>query len=125
MIHLDSHVLVWLYSGDLDLLSRPALDRIEAEELFVSPIVELELQYLYEIGRLTQAGPVIVEDLVHQLGLRVADAPFSRVVREAGRITWTRDPFDRLIVAQATLDRAPLLTKDRLIRANFGDAVWD
>lgn len=43
-----------------------------------------------------------------------------------GAQTWTRDPFDRLIVAQALEARCPLATKDSRIRGVLGDrAVWD
>jgi PIN domain nuclease of toxin-antitoxin system len=37
---------------------------------------------------------------------------------------WTRDPFDRLLVGHALARGAPLLTKDRLIRRHFRQAIW-
>jgi PIN domain nuclease of toxin-antitoxin system len=37
---------------------------------------------------------------------------------------WTRDPFDRLITAQAALGESTLLTKDDTIRTNYANAVW-
>ena len=37
---------------------------------------------------------------------------------------WTRDPFDRLITAQAALDDSPLLTKDDTIHTYYPEAVW-
>ena len=39
-------------------------------------------------------------------------------------LSWTRDPFDRLLVATAELHEAPLITKDRTILENFAGAVW-
>jgi PIN domain nuclease of toxin-antitoxin system len=38
---------------------------------------------------------------------------------------WTRDPFDRIIVAHADVVSAPLLTKDQAIRRNYRRAFWD
>jgi PIN domain nuclease of toxin-antitoxin system len=38
--------------------------------------------------------------------------------------SWTRDPFDRLIVARARATELPLLTKDMKIHAHFKAAVW-
>ena len=38
--------------------------------------------------------------------------------------SWTRDPFDRMIVAQAALREAPLLTKDRVLHEHYDRAVW-
>ena len=37
---------------------------------------------------------------------------------------WVRDPFDRLIVAQAIANEAPLVTKDEKIRRHYRRAVW-
>jgi len=39
-------------------------------------------------------------------------------------IIWTRDPFDRLIVAHAIKANCNLLTKDEKIRKNYAHAVW-
>ncbi len=52
-----------------------------------------------------------------------AVAAFERVVETAERQAWMRDPFDRLIVAQASLAAAPLLTKDRTIREHYAKAA--
>jgi PIN domain nuclease of toxin-antitoxin system len=50
----------------------------------------------------------------------------GRLTDAVGKSTfaWTRDPFDRLIVANAMADGAPLITADETILANFRDAVW-
>lgn len=50
--------------------------------------------------------------------------PFSDVVREACKIKWTRDPFDRLITSQAALRKTILITKDETIRRFYPEAVW-
>jgi len=46
------------------------------------------------------------------------------VAREAVAQSWTRDPFDRLIVAQAAIRATALLTKDRVIRRRYAPAFW-
>ena len=56
MIHLDTHVVVWLYTGEIERLSDAAVEALEAEELIVSPMVQLELTFLHEIGRLSVTG---------------------------------------------------------------------
>ncbi|WP_199317478.1 hypothetical protein [Planktothricoides raciborskii] len=40
-------------------------------------------------------------------------------------LDWTRDPFDRLIVAHAAVNNNILLTKDRIILANYAQAQWE
>ena len=124
LIYLDTHVAAWLYAGRADLLSKRARTLIDSEELQISPAVVLELQYLQEIGRLTVGANAIVHSLSAQLGLQVCDLPFAAVIESAIDQSWTRDPFDRIIVGQATLNDSALLTKDRTIRRHYGNAVW-
>jgi PIN domain nuclease of toxin-antitoxin system len=66
----------------------------------------------------------VVDSLSASLGLSVCAAPFAAVVREAERHMWTRDPFDRLIVAQAALADAPLVTKDGDVHRHYAHAAW-
>ena len=124
LIYLDTHVAAWLFAGLTDLLSKRARTLVDAEELRISPAVVLELQYLQETRRLTVGASVIVHSLSAQLGLQVCDLPFPAVIESALELSWTRDPFDRIIVAQATLNDSALLTKDRTIRRHYRNAVW-
>lgn len=124
MIYLDTHVVVWLFVGRTDLLPAQAKEIINDEELFISPMVALELQYLFEIGRTTQPAEVVTDTLTRQLGLASCDLPFGEVIAEALRQNWTRDPFDRIIVGHAALRGASLLTKDQTIRDHFARALW-
>ena len=50
--------------------------------------------------------------------------PFRDVAMEALQEKWTRDPFDRLIVANAKAAGAPLVTKDEHIRKHYRRAIW-
>lgn len=124
-LHLDTHVVVWLYAGEHHRLPGALRDRLASDSLRISPIVRLELSYLSEIGRLSAPSGRILDELQRSLGLEIDDSTFDSVVPIAESQGWTRDPFDRLIVAQALAARAPLATKDRTIRAVLGDrAVW-
>ena len=124
MIHLDTHVVAWLYAGRTDLLSDVARAKIEGEPLAVSPMVLLELEYLHEIGRVTQPSVDVITHLAAQIGLSVSQAPFDAVIASARPLSWTRDPFDRIIVGQSIAEGSPLVTRDETIRANHGGAVW-
>ena len=125
VIHLDTHVVVWLYAGDLRRFSPAARRRLDREELRISPMVALEVQYLHELGRISENAGVVFSDLGRKLGLAQAEGDFSSVAAVAMDLGWTRDPFDRLIVAHAALSGAVLLTKDRTIRRSYLHAVWD
>ena len=124
LIHLDTHVVCWLYAGRAELLSPAARLAIERGALAVSPMVGLELQYLREIGRILHGPKRIMAALRNDLGLMVSDLPFAAVAERARSYTWTRDPFDRLIVAQAAVARARLVTRDDLLRRRFQSALW-
>ncbi len=124
-LYLDTHVLVWLYQdGAARLTSRGAEAIDAADAVLVSPIVELELAYLQEIGRITSAPGTIMDALRRDLELDACRLPFASIVGAAVGQTWTRDPFDRLIVAQAAHGRSPLLTADRNLLQHYEHAFW-
>src|SRR3989337_530720 len=108
--YLDTHVILWLYSGQAERLSKRATNLINRERVGVSPVVLLELQYLREIGRVTAVPRAIIMDLEQRLGLAVEDRSLETVTERALGLAWTRDAFDRLILAQAALDDAELVT---------------
>jgi PIN domain nuclease of toxin-antitoxin system len=124
LIYLDTHVVAWLFSDRMDLLPAGVRTRIDESDLLISPAVKLELQYLYEINRITFSGEHIVNTLEKEIALRVCDLPFLKVIDVALAASWTRDPFDRLIASQATLRGAPLLTKDGALLTHCEWAEW-
>ena len=125
MTYLDTHVAAWLYAGELGLLSDRAQEILSRDELLISPIVVLELQYLFEVGRTTEPASPVVEALRSLVGLEVCDLPFGQVIGRSLSETWTRDPFDRVVVSQAAVRSSPLLTKDKTIHTHYVQAVWE
>jgi PIN domain nuclease of toxin-antitoxin system len=101
--YLDTHVVAWLYAGEFEKLSQAAAKGIHDDAPVISPMVILELQYLYDIGR-AKAAATAIENVLTQKRL------------------W--DPFDRIIVAHAAANDAPLITKDERIRRHYKRAVW-
>ena len=124
MIYLDTHVVIWLYSGEVDRFSPRAVKLIETEDLKISPAVILETEYLYEAGKITVEASAIVEYLESALGLLVCEVGFHRVAVEALALRWTRAPFDRLIVAHAKATDCILVSRDTNIREHYHKAVW-
>jgi len=103
MIYLDTHVVAWLYQGDITRISVPLKTLLSENEIFISPLVILELTYLYEIKRVTIPSYQVIAHLQEKIDLQVCQQPFIKIIQEATRQIWTRDPFDRIIVAQAAI----------------------
>ena len=112
-------MVAWLYAGKTSILPENIRDEIAKEDLVISPMVILELQYLFEIGRVVEKGSVVIRDLAERIGLNVCTLPFERVIEHAVKQIWTRDPFDRIIVAQASVQSNRMITKDELILQNY------
>jgi PIN domain nuclease of toxin-antitoxin system len=122
--YLDTHVVIWLFGGERHRLSSAAAEQIRDEDLLVSPAVVLELQLLHEIKRLRAVAFKVIERLSSEIGLAVCRLPFTSVLEHAVEQSWTRDPFDRLIVAQAKANEAALVTKDAEIRGHYKRSIW-
>ena len=124
MIYLDTHVVVWLYGDTANKLSPLAENLIRENDIYISPMIRLELQYLYEIGGLGSSPDQIIEYLANQANLKICEKEFSLIIQQTLQITWTRDVFDRLIVANAMVNGNILLSKDHKILENYIHARW-
>ncbi len=124
MIYLDTHVVVWLYGGRLTLFDEPIKALLREHDLLISPIVRLELQYLHNLDRIDAGADAVIADLSQRIGLSVCQKPFNSIIAKALPMIWTRDPFDRILVAHASIDNNLLLSKDQLIRQNYPHARW-
>jgi PIN domain nuclease of toxin-antitoxin system len=100
-------------------------ERLDSEELFVSPIVELELTFLHEIGRVSEPAVAPLTALRKSIGLQVDDVSLAALAQAAVELTWTRHPFHRLIAAHAILTDTPLITANQAILDHLPLATWD
>ena len=108
MILLDTNALIWQHdhhARGLGLLRAGV-------RVYVSPASVLELQLLTESGRLRLHRGASVRDLAHDDRWSEDNPPSGDWFDVALGIGWTRDPFDRLLVAHARLRRWRLATGD-------------
>lgn len=123
--YLDTNVVIFLHSGDAQRLTGRAIEQIEKADLMVSSMVLLELEMLYEKGTVRYPAQEILADLSQQVGVAVCQLPMAAIIGSALRVKWTRDPGDRIIVANAIANNeSPLITSDRKINQNYANAVW-
>jgi PIN domain nuclease of toxin-antitoxin system len=109
VILLDTNAVIWL-----DRKHRRAKCLSAATgPLFVSPATLVEVQLLNELGRIHFKPGSSIRSIIDDGRWTVDDPPsidwFSRATEES----WTRDPFDRLIVAHARLRGWRLATGDQ------------
>lgn len=121
---LDTHAAVFLHAGRLEEFTTTGRRFLEREELFLSPMSALEMQYLFEVGRIRFPAEPILADLSTEIGLSVLDRDWYAVVRKSWEVGWARDPFDRMISAQAILEGQRLLTRDRTLLEHCSLAFW-
>lgn len=122
--YLDTHIVVWLYAGLTQKLTEAAKKSIENCDIFISQMVRLELQYLFEIDRIKVKPLNIINGLSRSINLKISDCSMGKIVDEALKIDWTRDVFDRIFVAEAKTQKSGLITADKNIRANYKQAIW-
>jgi len=120
VVHLDTNVAIWLADGRSDFLSEVAKNILNsADSICVSSMVLLELEYLQEIGKINGRPDELLQKLDCEIGVKTISCDFYKLISKARYLKWTRDPFDRLIVAHAMLGDSTLITKDRNIREHY------
>lgn len=111
---LDTHFLLWIMLDSHRLDAFPWLDA--HRPWGVSPISLLEIQFLHEVGRLEARQPELSDALTSDPRFVIDEVPMVALVDKAIGLTWTRDPFDRLLAAHSEARRIPLCSLDRRVR---------
>jgi PIN domain nuclease of toxin-antitoxin system len=123
--YLDTHVVLWLAAGKVNRLSTKARGLLDRSELLLSAMAYLELEYLYELGKTKFRAGDLLKKVEHETKLRLCDLPFPAIASAALDEKWTRDPFDRLIVANAKANGfAWLISADEQMRKLYPRTVW-
>lgn len=108
VILLDTSAVIWLSEGHR---RTRVLER--APRLYVSPVTLLEAQMLTEAGRLRPVRGIA--DLSADPRWLVDEPPAIKWFAAAADLSWTRDPFDRLVVAHARVRGWKLATSDGVL----------
>lgn len=120
---LDTHALLWALEGSENLseLARHTISTLE-NEVLVSSVSGWEIAIKRALGKL---------DAPRELGAAIDDAGFMRrLIRfeDTEKLEALpphhRDPFDRMLVAQALVDGVPIVTRDPWIARYGVQTIW-
>jgi PIN domain nuclease of toxin-antitoxin system len=110
MILLDTNAAYWLHENH-----RRARPLLKLARLHLSPASLLEFQVLLERGRVEFGSYATAAHLVHDARWRFDEPPAGPWFSRAIEISWTRDIYDRLLVAHARVRGWKLATGDEHI----------
>lgn len=117
VILLDTNALIWLEQGHRRMRALAHGPR----RLYISPANLLELQFLLEAGRV-RLRDTTVADFAESERWVLDDPPAAPWFTKALDLSWTRDPFDRLLVAHARLRGWRLATGDAALLQHLSDS---
>lgn len=120
-ILIDTHVLIWYLEGNQNLqLSKRQKIVDPGNEIFVSSVSLWEIAIKVSINRLKISRPLT--DIFQQMSLQSFDIlqiQPGHILQVAALPFHHRDPFDRMIIAQAHVEFLPIMTHDPIF-ANYG-----
>ncbi len=118
IVLLDTHVVLWWLQDDLRRLTTDAVAALEDPlvDIVVSAVCVWEIAIKRSIGKLAPSVPDELERLEDAIGVRMLPVMPRHANHVANLPYHHRDPFDRLLVAQAQLERLPIVTVDPRIR---------
>lgn len=128
MILLDTHAFVWMAS-DPEKLSSRAVDAIQrnCEGLLVSVATCWEVALLHKRGRLSLpvSSERFLEKAIARHGIHEISVSRATVLASVALPDIHRDPFDRVLIAEAQLRGCPIVTRDETIASYPGvSVIW-
>lgn len=121
---LDTHLVLWWMNGEASRISKRALAALGSEGIdpIVSAVTVWEVAIKRGLGKLEAP-----DDLLPQLeraGVELLPISPRHADLVASLPPHHRDPFDRLLVAQASLESLPLVSEDEAMRSYEIEVVW-
>ncbi|HEX4611043.1 MAG TPA: type II toxin-antitoxin system VapC family toxin [Urbifossiella sp.] len=124
---LDTHVFVWM-DTDVSLIS-PAALRYFADPnctILLSVVSVWEVAIKAGTGKLALSAPLgqVIQDIRQKNPLQILSVELSHALAVQSLPAIHRDPFDRMLVAQAIVENAVLLTADARVRQYPVQTDW-
>ena len=123
---LDTHTLIWFLEGDsqLSLHARNVIENSKNKK-FVSIASIWEMAIKINLKKLFFDGNTgTVAELIEQNGFQILPIEITHTISYESLELLHRDPFDRILIAQATVDKMVLVTKDENIQKYKIKTIW-
>ncbi len=124
---LDTHALLW-WDDDLKKLSDAARSALEdeANTVFISVVNAWEIQIKVQLGKpgLTRPLPEIIQTQRLTNGFELLPIELPHILALDGLSLHHRDPFDRLLIAQARHEQLTLVSRDPRFAAYPVKVLW-
>jgi len=124
---LDTHAFLWLVTDAPQLSPKAKAIFLDAEnELLLSAVSGFEIAVKYSLGKLELSEPprAFIENRVRQNALTVLPIQMQHTYRLSHLPFHHRDPFDRMLVAQALEEDIPLLSADEILSQYGVERLW-
>lgn len=121
---LDTHVLLWWMAGDSSSISKKATKALAAGDalIVVSAVVIWEIAIKRGLGKLEAPGDLL--DCLEEAGVETLPITARHADLVASLPLHHKDPFDRLLIAQSTVEHLTVVTADGSFRAYDIDVLW-
>lgn len=124
---LDTHVLFWW--GYFPELLPPKIREIIVERetrIFASAVSAYEMSYKHHRGRWPEVAPLVgaFDEEVMAEGFEILPLSATHAIRAGQYGRDHRDPFDRMLAAQAVVEGMTLVSKDKWLKGLGADVVW-
>jgi PIN domain nuclease of toxin-antitoxin system len=124
---LDTHALLWALAGNprLSVGARDAISAPDAE-LLISSVSAFEITTKHRLGKLQEFAkiarnfPAILDELDHS----ILPIRFDHALLAGSLPVDHKDPFDRLLIAQARIERVPIVSNEALFGGFGVDRIW-
>ena len=124
---LDTHALLW-WMHEPEKLSGAALEAISDgdNQVFVSAVSAMEIATKQRINRLDYTTPMAENfaPIMHDMGFVPLSVDCAHAARAGGLAGSHRDPWDRLLAAQAQIEDLALVTVDPKLTQWLTNTVW-
>ncbi|MEN8221215.1 MAG: type II toxin-antitoxin system VapC family toxin [Pseudomonadota bacterium] len=124
---LDTHTLIWMDIESSKLSSRVAiLLQDKSNTLLLSVVSVWEMQIKHQLGKLKLNQPLVemIKSQQQINNIEILPVTLAHVFALQNLPTPHKDPFDRLLVAQAIVEKAALISNDAVLAKYPVNVLW-